>query len=280
MSKDFYEVPQLIGEKSGRFRAIMRNRALQIPMKGIIHNKGNHYFSLSCYVLLLVLISSVKSIGQGYLNLHLKALNETYSTDIVFDVKRSDGADMGTITLNDRPTSVQLKDIGVSQSGRLYAVGNDEVLYYRSSNTASWVKSGITGVTRVDGGVGDEAWVVTINGNLRKYSGSGTTSDLVYSYVQNTNWKATDIAVSYDSDRVFMLRENGRVWRTTNNGTSWTEMNFGTGVNETFKHIDASPAGSVFAASSSKVYQLYDNGTGIYLSSLETRFSVSFWIVC
>lgn len=214
-------------------------------------------------MLLVLLFTAGKAYTQGYLNMHLKALNETSSTNVVYNISGPNGYS-NTITLNDRPTQESLEDIGSSQSGRMYAVTKDNgTLYYRDVSTASWVKTTITGISRVDGGSGDEAWLVTTSGNVLKYSGSGNSTTTYYTYISGTNWKATDVAFALNittDNGVFVLRADGKIWRYFVSISAWQEHSLGT-ISGTVKNIDAAPGGTVFAATDSRVYSSYTSGT-------------------
>ncbi|WP_153799788.1 T9SS type A sorting domain-containing protein [Foetidibacter luteolus] len=193
----------------------------------------------------------------GYIYIHKKTLDESSSTDFAFSISGGVTA-VPSFNLNDNPTQTVLQDIGSSQSGRLWAVGTNNKLYYRDLGSVGWVATAVTNARNVDGGAGNTCYYVTTSGTVVYYNGaSGTT---IY-----TGNSATDVGRAWDN-QPYVVANSGRICRYTGSGSggygsaSWPQFN--TQASSIFR-IDGDPAtpGTVIAVNSSGNVFAFQSGT-------------------
>ncbi|SIT28325.1 Ig-like domain (group 2), partial [Filimonas lacunae] len=240
------------------------------------------YKTLNQYLyrlILPVLLSSVCLINiasaQGYIYVHLRALNEESSVDFPFTVTGGLTSVAG-FSLNDQPSIVgPITDLGVGHgSSTLVAGGDGELwaivggaLYKRMPGQSSWALVSVTGsgtVLAVDGAGPGSCVYTTTTGNAYYYSGG--TSKVIFTYnasSSNRNSKAVDI--TYGDGRIAVLLANGNIWAnsTTVVGAytdSWTSIQSGTGP----AAIDMLPSSGKIAyynSSNSRIYIISYTGT-------------------
>ncbi|NBA89225.1 hypothetical protein GVN16_25865, partial [Emticicia sp. CRIBPO] len=190
-----------------------------------------------CFFLLVGISSYAQN---GYIYIHSKTLDESSSPDITFSV--SGGPTLvPNFSLNDNPAQVSLSDIGSSQNGRLWAVGKDDmILYYRNLGSVNWVSTGVTNVTRVDGGAGGTAYYIA-GGTV--FSHNGTSSTALSGFTD-----ATDIGCGWNVNSLYVIR-GGDVYKYSGSGTTWSLFY---DVAPDYRNIDVSPVdGYVYVTSAS-----------------------------
>ncbi|NBA89222.1 hypothetical protein GVN16_25850, partial [Emticicia sp. CRIBPO] len=189
----------------------------------------------------LFLLVSISSYAQnGYIYVHSKTLDESSSPDITFSVSGGPTS-VPNFSLNDNPSQVSLSDIGSSQNGRLWAVGKDDkVLYYRNLGSASWVSTGVTNVSRVDGGAGGTAYYIA-GGSV--FSHDGTTATALSTFTD-----ATDIGCGWSVNSLYVIR-GGDIYKYSGSGTTWSSF-YSTAPS--YGNLDVSPVdGYIYATSTS-----------------------------
>lgn len=193
----------------------------------------------------------------GYIYVHKKTLDESSSTDFTFSISGGAMA-VPSFSLNDNPTQTVLQDIGSSQSGRLWAVGTNNKLYYRDPGSAAWIATAVTNASNVDGGAGNTCYYVTTAGTVVYYNGaSGIT---IY-----TGNSATDVGSAWDN-QPYVIANSGHIYRYSGSGSggfgsaAWPQFNTqASGI----ARIDGNPAavGTVIAVNSSGNVFAYQSGT-------------------
>jgi hypothetical protein len=181
---------------------------------------------------------------QGYIYLHMKALDESSSPDFTYSVSGG-STTVPTIQLNDQPAQLQIGDLGAAQNGRLWAVGrNNHTLYYRDVNNAAWVATSITNASNVDGGQNGNAYYLTTGGQVMKTI-DGTSSTAI-----SGNINAIDIGSGWD-DRPYIVTAAGKIQRYDGAGSANTDWTLFSSSSLLFNYVDVQPLnGSVYVTAS------------------------------
>lgn len=189
--------------------------------------------------------SFVTRAQTGYIYVHSKTLNETASGDITYSVSGGPTA-VSNFTLNDQPTRTTIRDIGFSQNGRIWAVTNDQKVWYREIGSATWVQTTlISSNQRIDGGAGTSAYF--INGGIAFYTADGTSSTAI-----SAGTSFTDIGSGWDN-RPYAINAT-QVLRYSGAGTTWNVINSSLSP----AHVDVDPvSGNVAVATTSGATPFY-----------------------
>ncbi|MBL7704100.1 MAG: T9SS type A sorting domain-containing protein [Taibaiella sp.] len=188
----------------------------QLRKKSLQSFKSLQPGNLKRKLFLLLSVAAMNSYAQtGYIYIHKKALDESSSVDFTFNATGGSTV-IPSVVLNDQPANITLRDIGAAQNGRLWAIGNNFNLYYRDASSATWVQTGITNASRVDGGAGNLAYVVRTNGQVIAYD--GTTATALY-----TGSDAADIGSRWDS-QPYIITTAGSVYTYSGSGTTWSQL--------------------------------------------------------
>ncbi|SEJ74321.1 Por secretion system C-terminal sorting domain-containing protein [Dyadobacter sp. SG02] len=225
---------------------------------------ANFYSPMSRKALLsLILVLSVSFAWgqQRYIYLHHNATDENSSPDFNFTVTGPGGFNQ-TYTLNDRHVDNNVRDLGATNNGRLWAImgsGADAPIYYRNAGSSSWqlLPGGASGIN-IDGG--------PANANIHSNS-----SGLAYYYDGATFYntgaiRAGDVAMDKTTNRVFHVRATGSdagdVYQKIVSMGTWNLMN-----NVKASRIDVAPNGDLVSASLSptngNVYLTNFNGDNV-----------------
>ena len=207
--------------------------------------------------LLLVAATTLSWAQTGYIYVHKKAQSEDTSPDFPFTVSGG-STTVPAITLNDQPTNLEVRDLGTTSNGGLYAVagassGNNPV-YYRAVNSSSWSQVAGLAALRIDGGPANTHVHVNSAGNVFYYNGTTTT-----------NLNATNgVDVAFDrsgTNRVFYTNQSGAVFykSATNPASSFSAVS---GIQAT--RIDVAPNGLLVSNSANgNVYVSNFDGSGV-----------------
>lgn len=199
--------------------------------------------------------------NPGYIYVHKKAADENSTGNFQFSISGGP-TPVGNFTLNDDPAQIPVNDIGSSSDGTLWAVGTNNILYYRSAGSSVWVATSVTNAVRVDGGVGSTAYVVTSSGSLVYFDGT-TSSTLATSGV-------LDVGSAWDN-RPYVAGTNGWLYRYSGTGssalagTSWPRYN----TNATsLTRVDGDPSNPevpVYVSAGGDIYKAQSGTTNIFL---------------
>ncbi|MBX3257909.1 MAG: T9SS type A sorting domain-containing protein [Chitinophagaceae bacterium] len=214
------------------------------------------YFMKNFTILIFALTLLVNHLTaqQGYIYIHNKTLDESSAVDFTYSVS-------GGITpvpdfmLNDRPDNILIRDIGSSQNGRLWAVSNNNTLYYRDMGSADWVQTAVTTANgRIDGGSGGQ---VTYISGQQVFTFNGTTSTALN--VNNAAFGGSnpaDVANTWGGT-VYITTAAGALWRYTSG--SWIRV--GTSTNNT-NRLDADPVtgNAIVGKTGGNVYRITSGG--------------------
>jgi hypothetical protein len=148
---------------------------------------------------------------KGYIYLHKKTTGEESPANFKFSI--SGGiTQVNDVILNDQSGQIAINDIGSSQSGTLWAIGSDNIVYKRELNSSSWVKTNFSSASRIDGGANNTCYIISTNGNV--YSFDGIISTLIYN---GTN--ASDIGSAWDNTP-YIVANSSRIYKYTGSGVS------------------------------------------------------------
>lgn len=175
---------------------------------------------LGWLLLLFVMTSgSTKSVAQtGYIYVHSKTLNEAGSPAITYSVTGGSTA-VPNFTLNDDPTQTIIDDMGASQNGRLWGVSYANELYYRDPLNPGWIKTGITNVSRVDGGPTNTCFYINAAGTVFSYNGSGSATQI--SATGQFTSSSADIGSGWTATP-YVVNNGAEVYKYSGSGTAWT----------------------------------------------------------
>jgi hypothetical protein len=222
------------------------NRQATIPQRALgdkpLEKQRNQRLSallILCFFSMAGVLMDLPAIAQnGYIYVHKKTFNEANQA---FTFTGTGG--IGSITLNDAPTSIVLKEIGAAQNGRLYAIGNtNNTLYYKDAGSATWIATSITTASRVDGGAGNTCYYINTSGSVFYFD--GTTSTLIGASANYGSSAAYDIASAWDN-KPYINNNSGDVWQYSGTGTVWTKST--TANSATNYWIDGNPVTGGFA---------------------------------
>lgn len=188
---------------------------------------------------LLLFAPGMLKAQNGYLYIHSKTLNETAGGDISFAVSGGPTTVPGFV-LNDQPARTTIRDIGFSQNGRIWAVTNDQKVWYREIGSATWVQTTLISSTlRIDGGAGTSAYF--INAGIAYYTADGTSATAL-----SASTSFTDIGSGWDN-RPYAINAT-QVLRYSGSGTTWNAINSSLSP----AHVDVDPvSGNVAVATTS-----------------------------
>ncbi|MGG9963428.1 T9SS type A sorting domain-containing protein [Ferruginibacter sp. SUN106] len=195
----------------------------------------------------------------GYIYVHKKALDETSSIDFPFTVSGGSTV-VPNFNLNDKDDQIPLQDIGASQGGRLWAVGTNNILYYRDLGSSSWVATSVTDAYRVDGGTGNSCYYLRTT--FEPYYFDGVTSTLLGNLVAFGGVPARDIGNAWDN-KPYIVNNSGQIWQYSGGGTTWTQI----GVSTDNQRIDGNPANgnAVVSKTDNNVYSITSAGVSTSL---------------
>ncbi|MFT3681956.1 MAG: T9SS type A sorting domain-containing protein [Ferruginibacter sp.] len=210
-----------------------------------------------CTAFLIFFILAIPSLmrlsaQQGHIYIHNETSDESAAASFTYTIN---GA--GAITLNDAAAQVNLKDIGASENGRLWAIGNfNNILYYRDAGSSKWIQTAVSNANRVDGAAANTAYVVTLTGEVLFMS--GTAADTIGQPAAYGNSHAFDIGSAWD-DRPYIINNAGAVWRYTGAENKWKQV-----IANSIKNywIDGNPAtgGFVLMKMDQTVYNVSSTG--------------------
>lgn len=216
-------------------------------MKKSIHTNFVRSIKMLGFLCSLFTLNSTRLSAQttGYIYVHSKVLNESDSPLISYSVSGGPTSVPG-FALNDNPTQTILDDVGASQNGRLWAVSNTHVLYYRDPLTSNWIKTGITDVFRVDGGPTNTCFYLDMAGTIFSYTGLGAATQI--SAAGQFSSSSADIGSGWTSTP-YVVNDAADVYKYSGSGTSWNTYSTVTG-NNLYK-IDVNPKnGNVYIGGS------------------------------
>ena len=202
----------------------------------------------------MVAIDSVCPVTDyGYIYVTKKALDENSSVDFNFTVN---GGPVTAFTLNDKETNVNVKDLGSSESGRLWAVASNGTLYYRNTGSSDWVQTSVTTAVKVDGGSASDCYFTNASGQVSRYDGV-TTPTVIGSPANYGSSNAVDVGSAWNATP-YIITANQTVWMYSGSGTTWAQV--GTTTNNVAA-IDADPStGDAFVNDGTLVYRLTSAG--------------------
>ena len=185
-------------------------------------NLSKNFARLRRLLLLFVIISvSFQSIAQtGYIYVNKKSLDETSSINFPFTISGGSTV-VPNFNLNDKDDQIELQDLGASQLGRLWAVGTNNVLYYRDLSSSAWVATSVTDAYRVDGGPGNSCYY--INTSSDPYSFITGTKTLLGNWPSHGGSPASDIGSAWDL-KPYIVTNAGTIWQYSGTGTTWTQI--------------------------------------------------------
>ncbi len=178
----------------------------------------------------LTLLANHLPAQQGYIYVHNKTLDESSAVGFTYSV--SGTTPIPNFVLNDRPENILIRDIGSSQNGRLWAVGENNILYYRDAGSANWVSTSLQATGRIDGGSGGNCTYIYDN-RIFSTNGISYTQYGVPANFGNSN--PVDVTNTWGGV-TYVSTAAGTLWRYT--GSSWVQV--GTSTNNT-NRLDADP---------------------------------------
>ncbi|HMP92627.1 MAG TPA: hypothetical protein PKD90_07140 [Phnomibacter sp.] len=169
------------------------------------------YFWVTIFFLLGTIANWTEVSAQnGYIYVHKKASGEESAGNFSFSVTGGPTT-VPNFTLNDRSDTIRIVDIGVSQTGRIYAAASTTSplgagrIYYRNAGSSQWVSTNITGATRIDGGSGNTAYYLDAAGNGYAFDGISTATQ-IYTSNSVTGNVGIDIGASWE-DSVYIVTQ-------------------------------------------------------------------------
>ncbi|MGL5234956.1 MAG: hypothetical protein ACRC8Z_09405, partial [Empedobacter falsenii] len=223
---------------------------------GSMGNGGNGDSGISTYsysTAAISLCAAEPNPKEGYIYITKKALDENSSVDFNFTVN---GGPVTAFTLNDKETNVNVKDLGSSESGRLWAVATNGTLYYRNTGSSDWVQTTVTNAVKVDGGSASDCYFTNASGQVSRYDGV-TAPTVIGSPANYGSSNAVDVGSAWNTTP-YIITANQTVWMYSGSGTAWTQV--GTTTNNVAA-IDADPStGDAFVNDGTLVYRLTSAG--------------------
>ncbi|MDR6342951.1 uncharacterized protein YjdB, partial [Filimonas zeae] len=194
------------------------------------------------------------AIGQtnGYIYVHLRALNEESSVDFPFTITGG-STTIPSFSLNDQPAILgSVTDLGVGHGvsaavpgggdGELWVVMDNARIYRRRAASSQWQAITATGSVRAIDGAGPGTCVyVNWDGNAYYYN--GTSSQLIYAFTGSGTNNSRAVDISYGNGRIAIARENGTIYTNqSTNPASYTDAWNNRSITGTATALDILPS--------------------------------------
>ncbi|WP_426092963.1 gliding motility-associated C-terminal domain-containing protein [Flavobacterium sp. DSR3-2] len=211
--------------------------------------------TFSCYAQTSFRSDKINTGDKGYIYVHVKTLDESSSLDFSF----TGTSGIPSFALNDNPAQIDIKDLGSSQNGRLWAVSTSGVLFYRDLGSAIWgkVSVGTDVINAVDGGPMGTCFYTTDRGLVRSFD--GTTVTPLSSFISNHDGSsALDIASTW-SGEPYITTVSGKIFKYSGISSIWNQV----GVSATNVRIDGNPLTHeiIVSRKDNTIYSIASTGT-------------------
>ncbi len=195
----------------------------------------------------------------GYIYVHYRAMDESQAPWFSYNT----GA--GSFDLDDRPNHIAVRDLGIAQNGRMWAISNaDGKIHFRNGNSTIWQEHSSTlNFTRIDGRGGDEAVAIS-GGNV--YLVTASSANLIGTGGSGGNFEGNtpfDVGGSWTTNNHYVCTTNGRVYQYSGSDVTWTRV----GNLEFANHIDVNPTNNRAivikngGGNAGTVYEVQSDGT-------------------